>query len=273
MHPVLYKFSLSGFLGNLFGEHLTIYSYGFFIVMGAVMGVAYLSYRGKKEFNIPFDTVNSLFLLLLLGAFIGGKFFLIFEDPQRYTSNLSELFSGRGFVFYGSLLFCIPIMLWFFRKHKLPVLDMLDIMAIVTVIVHGFGRIGCFMAGCCYGKEYHGPLSVTFSNPESFAKPLNTPLHATQLYSVFMILAIGIALYFIKHRKAFPGQVFLLYLILYGIGRSVVEIFRGDISRGYVIDGVLSHSQLIALIVIGIAVYFYRKLRINAKKEQVANSS
>ena len=67
--------------------------------------------------------------------------------------------------------------------------------------------------------------------------------------------------------------MFLLYLILYGIGRSVVEIFRGDISRGYVIDGIISHSQLIALIVIGIAVYFYRKLRINAQREQVANSS
>ncbi len=102
---------------------------------------------------------------------------------------------------------------------------------------------------------------------------LNTPLHPTQLYSVFMILSIGMALYFIKNRKSFPGQVFLLYLILYGIGRSVVEIFRGDISRGYVIEGILSHSQLIALIVIGIAVYFYRKLRINAQREQGAKSS
>lgn len=268
MHPVIHRFQLNGFLQNLFGDTLTMYSYGMFIVIGAILAVTYLSVQAKKEYNIPFDTVNNLFLLLLAGAFIGGKVFLIFEDPGRYLSDPASLFSGRGFVFFGSLLFCIPIMLWFFRKYKLPVLDMLDIMAIVTVIVHGFGRIGCFMAGCCYGIESHGPLAVTFTDPESYAKPLDTPLHPTQLYSAFMIAAIGIALYFIKNKKAFPGQIFLLYLILYGIGRSVVEIFRGDIARGYVIDGILSHSQFIALLVIGVAVYFYRKNSIKAQRKQ-----
>ncbi len=261
MHPVLFEF-------ELFGKELTIYSYGFFIVLGAILGVTYLAVRAKKEFNVPFDTVNNLFLLLLAGAFIGGKFFLFFENPSFYKDNPGELLSGRGFVFYGSLLFCIPIMLWFFRKHKLPVMQMLDIMAIVTVIVHGFGRIGCFMAGCCYGKETHGWLGVVFSDPMCFARPLDTPLHPTQLYSAGMILMIGLILLYVKGHRKFYGQVFLLYLILYGFGRSVVEIFRGDESRGYIIDGVVSHSQFISIIVIAVAVYFYRRKYINSKKNR-----
>jgi len=259
MHPVLFEF-------ELFGKELTIYSYGFFIVLGAVFGVTYLAVRAKKEFGVPFDTVNNLFLLLLAGAFIGGKFFLFFENPSFYADNPSALLSGRGFVFYGSLLFCIPIMLWFFKRHKLPVMPMLDIMAIVTVIVHGFGRIGCFMAGCCYGKETHGWLGVIFSDPMCFARPLGTPLHPTQLYSAGMILLIAIVLLYVKSHRRFHGQVFLLYLILYGFGRSVVEIFRGDTSRGYVIEGLLSHSQFISIIVIAAAVYFYRRNYINSRK-------
>jgi phosphatidylglycerol:prolipoprotein diacylglycerol transferase len=259
MHPILFSF-------EVFGKEFTIYSYGFFIVLGAVLAVTYLARQARREFNVPFDTINNLFLLLLASAFIGGKAFLFFENPAYYSSNPADLLSGRGFVFYGSLLFCIPVMLWFFRKNKLPVLPMLDIMAIVTVIVHGFGRIGCFMAGCCYGKETHGSLAVIFSDPACFARPLDTPLHPTQLYSGFMIAAIGITLFIVKRRKLFPGQVFLLYLILYGIGRSVVEIFRGDESRGYVIEGILSHSQFISLLVIAAAVYFYRRNYINVRK-------
>jgi len=260
MHPILFKIPVPGFLEGLLGEYFTVYSYGFFIVIGAILGVTYVYKEGKKNFNMSFDTVNSLFLLLLFSAFLGGKVFLFFENPSYYSSDLSRLFTGRGFVFYGSLLFCIPAMLFFFKHYKLPVLPMLDIMAFTTCIVHAFGRLGCFMSGCCYGIEWHGPLAVTFSNEKCLA-PLNTPLHPTQLYSIAMILSILVILIILKRRKHFNGQLFLSYLILYAVGRSIIEIFRGDISRGYVIDGILSHSQFISLLVVIGATYFYLKLK------------
>ena len=259
MHPILFKVPVPDFLEGIFGEFFTVYSYGFLIVIGAIAGVSYVAYETKKNFNLPFDKVNSLFLLLLVTAVIGGKVFLYFENPAKYAHNLKSLISGRGFVFYGSLLFCIPAMLWYFRKHKLPVMPMLDIMALTTCIVHMFGRIGCFMAGCCHGAEWHGPLAVTFTDPVCLAKPLNTPLHPTQLYSASMILLIMITLLLLKRHKQFDGQLFLTYLILYAIGRSVIEIFRGDISRGFVIGEYVSHSQFISLIVLIGAGYFYQK--------------
>lgn len=260
MHPILFEIPIPGFLQGFFGSTFTIYSYGFMIVLGAISGISYVAYQTKKKFDLPFERVNTLFLLLLAAAYIGGKAFLFFEKPAHYLDNFSALLSGRGFVFYGSLLFTIPTMLWYFKKNKLPAQKMLDIMAITTCIVHIFGRMGCFLAGCCHGVEWHGPLAVTFTDPVCMAKPLGTPLHPTQLYSVTLILTILVVLLIIKKYQKFEGQLFLSYILLYAIGRSIIEIFRGDISRGFVIDGILSHSQFISLVMLLVGGYFYYKL-------------
>lgn len=257
MHPVLFEIPLPnlGFLPDYF----TIYSYGFFIAIGAILGITYTTLQGKKHFGLKFDDINTLFIILILSAFIGGKFFLIFEDPSRYLSNPAQLISGSGFVFYGSLLFCIPAMLVWFKKKNLPVMHMLDIMAVTTVIVHFFGRIGCFMSGCCHGIHWEGPIAVVFSDPMCVA-PLNTPLHPTQLYSASMLGLLFLFLIFKKQHKKFHGQVFLLYLMIYPIGRSIIEIFRGDEARGFIFQDLISYAQVVSFLIFIVAFYYYRKL-------------
>ena len=253
MHPVLFQ------IGDF-----TIYSYGFCIALGAVLGFTYMAWQGKKQFGLTLDQSNSLFLLLVTGGVVGGKLFTIFENPLHYLRHPAALVSGSGFVFYGSLLTCVPIMLWFFKRHRVPVWAMLDVMAVVTCIVHGFGRIGCFMAGCCYGLPTDGWWGVMFTDPACQAEPLNTPLHPTQLLEAAWIFAIMTSLLILKQRKAFDGQLFLLYLILYAAGRGVLELLRGDLERGFIIENYLSISQFISLIVIGVALYFYlTKRKIN----------
>jgi phosphatidylglycerol---prolipoprotein diacylglyceryl transferase len=248
MHPVLIE------VGSF-----TIYTYGFCIALGALLGFSYMARQGKLQFGTSFDKSNTLFILLITAGVVGGKFFLIFERPSYYLSNPGQLLSGSGFVFYGSLLFCIPTMILFFRKNKIPVLAMLDVMAIVTCIVHGFGRIGCFMAGCCYGIPTDSFLGVIFTDPVCQAEPLNTSLHPTQLYESGFIFLLMASLLWLKSKKQFDGQLFLLYLMIYAAGRGVIEIFRGDIARGFVIDGIISNSQFISLLVIAVAFYFYGK--------------
>src|SRR5258706_11048693 len=250
MHPTLFE------LGSI-----TIYTYGFCIAIGALLGFAYMAWQGKKLFGTTFDQSNTLFILLVLAGFVGGKFFMLFENPSHYFSHPKELISGGGFVFYGSLLFTIPTMLWFFKKNKIPTLAMLDVMAAVTCIVHGFGRIGCFNAGCCYGKPTQGFLGVVFTDPACQAQPLNVALHPTQLYEASAIFLILIILFIIDRNKKFDGQVFITYLILYAITRSVIELFRGDLQRGFVIDDVLSYSQFTSIITASVAIYFYVKLK------------
>jgi phosphatidylglycerol---prolipoprotein diacylglyceryl transferase len=248
MHPILFE------VGSY-----TVYTYGFLIAIGAVTAFAYMARQSKREFGTSFDQSNTLFILLIVAGIVGGKLFMIFENPSGYFSNPRKLFSGSGFVFYGSLLFCIPAMIWYFRRIKVPVLPMLDVMAIVTCIVHGFGRIGCFMAGCCYGTETHSHFGV-FTDPTCQA-PLNTNLHPTQLYEATFIFLLLTGLLILKPRKKFDGQVFIIYLIAYACGRSIIELFRGDLARGFVIDGILSNSQFISIIVISVAIAFYVKLK------------
>jgi phosphatidylglycerol---prolipoprotein diacylglyceryl transferase len=255
MHPVLFE------IGGL-----TVYSYGFMIALGIIAGVAYMAVQGKKEAGLTFDQVNTLFILIFAAAFVGGKLFLFFENPALYLSKPAKLFTGRGFVFYGSFLLAVPTMLWFFKKHKLDTYKMLDVMAVVTCIVHMFGRIGCFMAGCCYGKPTDGPLGVTFTN-EVCQAPLHTPLVPTQLLEAGYIFLVMLALLVIKRNfRSFYGQLFLIYLVAYAVGRSVLEIFRGDVARGFVIENYVSHSQFIALLIVVVTAIFYARW---AKKNPV----
>jgi len=254
MHPVLFK------LGSI-----TIYTYGFCIAMGALLGFLYMYRQGKKQYGITFDQSNNLFILLVVAGVVGGKLFMIFEDPSLYLSQPKKLFSGSGFVFYGSLLTTIPVMLWYFKKIKVPVLGMLDVMAAVTCIVHGFGRIGCFMAGCCYGLPTDGFLSVVFTSPVCQAEPLNTPLYPTQLFEATFIFSLLILLFVLNKKKQFDGQLFLIYLMVYAAGRAILELFRGDTERGFLINKVLSNSQFISILVISVALYFYLRLNRNKK--------
>lgn len=253
MHPVLFEIG-----------PLTIYTYGFCIAVGATLGFIYMARQGKREFGMTFDQSNTLFIILVASAVVGGKLLFFLESPAYYWSHPSKLLSGSGFVFYGSLIFCVGAMLWYFKRNKLPVLGMIDIMAVVTCIVHGFGRIGCFNAGCCHGTSTDFWLGVVYTDDRCQA-PLNQSLHPVQLYeSGFIYLLLG-TLWLLRTRKQFAGQIFLIYLMAYAVGRSVLELFRGDEARGYIIDGWLSHSQFISLIVFAISAVFYFRLKGKAK--------
>ena len=255
MHPVLFE------IGSV-----TIYTYGFFIAVGATLGFIYMARQGKQEFGMTFDQSNTLFIILVVSAVVGGKLLFFFESPVYYWSHPRKLLSGSGFVFYGSLIFCVGAMLWYFKRNKLPVLGMIDIMAMVTCIVHGFGRIGCFNAGCCHGTETDFFLGVMYTD-ERCQAPLNQSLHPVQLYeSGFIFLLLG-ALWLLRSRRQFAGQIFLTYLMVYSIGRSILELFRGDEARGYVIEGWLSHSQFISILVFIISAVVYFRLKGKAKLE------
>jgi len=265
MYPKLFSIPIPEFLQGFLPAQIDIYAYGFLIALGALLTYFYMSKQLKARFNIPTEQTQNLLIALIIGGVVGGKLFFYFEDPSHYfgePKNMLKNFGG-GFVFYGSLIFDILIVLWFIRKHKIPVMQMLDIIAIATCLVHGVGRIGCFMAGCCHGLPHDGIFSVVFTDPVCLAKPLNTPLHPTQLYSAGMIFGILLILLLVKRIQKFEGQLFLVYIVLYAIGRSFIETLRGDYKRGYIIEGILTHSQFISILmilVVGLGYFwFWRK--------------
>jgi phosphatidylglycerol:prolipoprotein diacylglycerol transferase len=259
MHPELFS------IGNF-----TVHTYGFLIMLGALLAFLFMARSAKKDLGIDPDKIQTVAIYVIVAAFVGGKLLFYLEKPSFYFHPLSNMLVNfrTGFVFYGSLLFAVPIAIWFFRKEKWPLWPMMDRLAIAGLIVHSMGRMGCFFAGCCYGLPTDLAWGVTFTDEVSQAEPLHTALHPTQLYESFYLLCILAFLFLFKKYQRFQGQLFMIYLMLYAVGRGVIEIFRGDLRRGFIIEDVLSHSQFISILIIAFALWMYRHL---SKTKRIVN--
>lgn len=149
---------------------------------------------------------------------------------------------SSGFVVFGGIIGGIFTGWLYCRIKKLTFFKYADVILPSVALAQGFGRIGCFLAGCCYGKETEGILSVTFQ--ESAYAPNHVALIPAQLYSSGLDFLHFFLLVMIARNKKSDGQVTACYLIFYSVGRFIIEFFRGDIIRGSV--GVLSTSQFIS---------------------------
>jgi len=245
---------------------------------GAILAIAYLTgiwllRRKAIAAGLPEQKILDLSLYILAAAIVGAKLLLILVDWRDYVENPRHLVGviRSGGVFYGGLIAATAVGIWYMRRHRLRAWKIADMGAPSIALGEAIGRWGCFAAGCCYGKEWHGPLAVTFTDPfahEAVGVPLNVPLHPTQLYLSLNALVIFLLLQWAYRRRTFDGEVFWLYILLYAISRGILEIWRGDFVRGFVIPGVLSTSQFIgliaALLAAGMLFYLARRSRAEA---------
>lgn len=270
MFPKLFSFKTPDFLHGFLPDTLSVNSYGFFIALGLIFAF-YIILHKTKNLGINPDNLSSMFLWCFLAAFVGGKLFFYLEDPMKYVKDPALLTKniGNGFVFYGSLVCVVPTIYWWLRKHQIPFWPFMDGVAFGGPVLHSLGRIGCFMAGCCHGRICNNALGVVFSHPDSVADPKNVPLYPTQLFDIGINLITLLVVFLVSKKKQFEGQLFLIYIILYAIGRAINEHFRGDEERGYLFGGLLSYSQFIAILLIIIsAAIWYKKSR-NLNQEAI----
>ncbi|MEC4675986.1 MAG: prolipoprotein diacylglyceryl transferase, partial [Nitrospirota bacterium] len=243
---------------------LTIHTYGFLIASGFLVAL-WLAVRQAKAVGIRRDDIIDIGFYLLLAAIVGSRVFFVLTNWDYYVNNpldIVKIWKG-GLVFNGGLLFTIPTAIWYIRRKRLDFWVTADVFAPSIAIGHAIGRLGCFFAGCCYGKPAAGVFwSVTFSNPESLAMK-GVPLHPVQLYEAAGEMLNFLVLIFIRKRGAFRGQLFWIYILNYSIIRLVMEMFRGDTVRGFIMPG-LSIAQGISL---GIAVTAITSLLILRKKQ------
>ena len=215
-----------------------------------------------------------LSLYLLASAILGAKLLLVVVEWRRYSANPRELVEvlRSGGVFYGGLIAATAVAIVYMKRHELPAWAIADMGAPSIALGEAIGRWGCFAAGCCYGKESHGPFAVVFTDPfahDAVGTPLNVPLHPTQIYLSVNAFLIFLILQWAYRRKTFDGEIFWLYVLLYAITRGILETWRGDLVRGFVIPGVLSTSQFIglvaALLAAGMLFVFSRRHRAEAQ--------
>ena len=221
MHPILFK------LGPL-----TLHSYGFFMAVGVGFALWFLYRQAKAQTLDSARLLDAAFYIMIV-SLLGAKIVLLVGNFSYYLSNPKELLwvARSGGVFQGGLAFGLVFALWYFRRKKLPTWKIADIAAPALALGHGFGRIGCFMAGCCYGKECAAPWGVTFHDEYAHNLtnlPLNQALHPVQLYESALNFLNFIVLFFLLRKKKFDGAVFPFYIINYSVIRYFTELFRGD---------------------------------------------
>ena len=250
--------------------NITVQGYGLMIGIGIIAAYLMTEHLAKKKAMDP-DPVFSLLIFGVLGGIAGAKilywitiFDEIIRDPAILWHSLTD-----GFVVYGGIIGGILAGYAVCRIKKISFWDYLDCATPSIALAQGFGRIGCFLAGCCYGMETDSWCAITFTNSQ-FA-PNHVPLVPTQIFSSVFDFAHFVLLYVITRRSKVPGFTSSLYLIIYGVGRFVIEFFRGDLIRGSV--GALSTSQFISIFIVAFGVVLMVKKLRDSKRDQIAQEN
>jgi len=245
MHPIL--FEIGGF---------TVYSYGVLLAAAYLLGLQFALVRARAR-GLDSQRVMDLGIWIIISALAGAKLLLLIVDFKQFTQSpraLLDLLRSGG-VFYGGLIAAVLVALLYLRRHKLPLWTTTDVFAPGIALGHSVGRLGCLMAGCCFGRPASVPWAITFTNPAAAAQgtTLGVPLHPTQLYEAGAeALILVFLLAFERRGRGFPGRTFWTYMLLYGVSRFIIEFYRGD-SRGVVL-GVLSTSQFVSVILVPLSI-------------------
>lgn len=245
MYPVLFDLDLGRF------GTFTVGTYGLFYALGFLLALRLAVVLARRE-GIDGARIVDLGIVALLAGFAGAKITLYLIDAPYYLEHPREILRNlrSAGVFYGGFALAAAAGFLYIRRHRLPLGRVADLAAPPLALGQAVGRIGCFMAGCCYGKACSLPWAVTFSDPAAFrltGVPLGIALHPTQLYHAAAdLLILAVTLGWMRRRR-FPGQVFWVYVLLHAVLRFLVEAFRGDTVRGVFLGGALSTSQILAV--------------------------
>ena len=233
--------------------NFTIHGYGAMIALGFFLCVMMATYRAKRRELNP-EAIIDIALIGIVAGFLGAKLLFVIVEFPAFINNPMSVLGSEGFVVYGGIIAGVLSAIVYCRKKNLEFLRYFDLAAPSIALAQGFGRIGCFFAGCCYGRETDAWYGVIF--PEGCMAPAGVKLIPTQLISSVGDFLIVILLLLYQKRAKHTGNVGAMYMLLYGVGRFFIEMLRSD-DRGSV--GVLSTSQMISIvIVLGAGFLFWR---------------
>jgi phosphatidylglycerol:prolipoprotein diacylglycerol transferase len=204
-------------------------TYGVLVAL-AFLTALWLASRFAKKRGLDSEKIVNLGVYCALMGMLGAKLLMIAMDPE-YRQHPGEIFTMATLqsagIFFGGLVLALVFAYFYMRSQKLPVLSTADIFAPGLALGHGIGRLGCFAAGCCWGKPTHLPWAVTFTSQETTTGvPLGIPLHPTQLYEAFAEGIICLLLIALLKRAHKDGAIIGMYLALYGLVRFGVEFLR-----------------------------------------------
>ena len=235
---------------------VTIHGYGLMIAIGVICAVV-IGVRRAKSRDMSADIVMNLGIIAVVAGFVGAKLLYCLVELPSFLRDPLFILSSSGFVVYGGIAAGILAAFLYCRKKKVSFMQYFDLIIPSVAVAQGFGRIGCFLAGCCYGCETDLPIGIVFQHSD--IAPNGVPLFPTQLFSSAGDFLIALILVLYARKVRHSGKVAGLYLVLYSVGRFIIEFFRTD-ARGAV--GLLSTSQFIAIFMLagGLLLFFRDRL-------------
>lgn len=258
MYPVIFTIPIL--------EGLKLHTYGLMVALGFLVGIYWVG-RESKRLGMPSEKMMDLAFYIVVAGIVGSRLlYVVVEEPRAFIEHPLDIFKvwEGGLVFYGGLMGAVATSAWYMWKHQLNFWKVSDIFIPGVSIGHAIGRLGCFAAGCCYGKEapHSAWWTVMFPIEGEGLAPGGVPLYPTQLTESGAEFCIFLILVYFTRKKKFDGQILLMYLILYSMVRIILECFRGDLSRGFVY-GELSTSQFVSILIIisAIICWIYRSRR------------
>ncbi|MEG2353762.1 MAG: prolipoprotein diacylglyceryl transferase [Clostridium sp.] len=244
-------------LFNILG--ISVKGYGLMIAIGIIAAIILLDKR-RASYGYDEDKIWNMTIITILSGLLGGKLLYIVTDFKELIGRPLTLENmGYGFVIYGAIISGTIVIWMYCRKQKWDTLNVLDLVIPSIPLAQGFGRIGCLLAGCCYGGPTTLPFGIEFKNSPFVDAGVHR--HPTQIYSaIFGFCLAAFLIWYDKNKEHKDGQLVGLYFIIYSIGRFIVEYLRVD-PRGNI--GMLSTSQFIAIftLIFGIGLYNIHKLR------------
>ena len=201
----------------------TIYAYGLMLVVAFFVSTYLATLEGKKE-HFDSEVIFNLLFLVFISGVIGSRVFYVLINLPFYLHNPWEIIMLQhgGMAWFGGLIFGLTAAFLFIQKHKMDLFKVLDLLAPFVALGQAIGRIGCFLNGCCFGRESEYGL---------YFKVSDQILIPTQLYSALLLLLIYIILRFKQETKHLTGEIFCSYLFLYSLKRFFIEFLRNDNPR------------------------------------------
>lgn len=229
------------------GEY-TVTGYGLCLAL-AIIAAYFNTELGIKHYKLDVNVTLPMVASSVISGFIGAKglYLLQISDYLRVAPSIINDYITDGFVIYGGIVVAIPSVYICLKILKVDVLQYMDIGISSIAIAQAIGRFGCFLAGCCYGKVVNADNILAVTYPDSAFAPNGFSYFPIQLVCVILNLLNFIFLIALNKHVDIKGATLSSYMITYGIGRFIIEFFRGDDRRGCV--GQLTTSQFISLFV------------------------
>jgi len=258
MHPLL------GTIPTPWGD-IPVYTYGVLVATGVLLGLWYARHYAPQA-GIDPERVWNLGIYMVLIGLVTAKVWLLIVEGGYYSHHPHEILTlatlQSGGTFYGGLIGAFVVAALYTYFQRIPFLPLADCYSAGLPLGHAIGRLGCFAAGCCYGKPTWLPWGVVFTNPraaELVGTPLNIPLHPTQLYESAAEFMNFLILVFLAKKQRFAGELLATYMVLYGIERGLIEFVRGDPDRTLFLRGRFSLMQVVSLVLVLLGVWMWRR--------------